>query len=205
MSLFEERSQITTRLTYRAVGSTTGQVEFLGADNSGEDFTGGATITSHVPHNYFGSGDIPIPKDKYDALNLAVEAQAGSDDTNGGKHMVHLPFAMSSVSFFHSIPGVPDGEDGIKLDACDLAKIYNGKVKKWNADAAILSKQNDAVKEILMSLTDDIFVSRRVEGSSSTSSITQVRTICNEQYLFLSTTKAHCCLHNPLSPIFGSS
>lgn len=200
MSLFEERSQISTRLTYRAVGSTTGQVEFLGKDNTGEELTGGATITSHVPHNYFGSGDIPISKEEYDALNLAVEAQDGSDDNNGGKHMVHLPFAMSSVSFFHSIPGVPDGKDGIKLDACDLAKIYNGKVNKWNADADILSKQNDEVKEILMNLTDDIFVARRVEGSSSTSSITQVRTICNEHCLLLSITKSHCCLRNSPNP-----
>jgi len=177
MSLFEERSLVTTRLTYRAVGSTTGQKEFLGKENTGEETVAGGlvTIDNHVPHNYFGAGDIPIKKEDYDALNDQVEAQDGMDASNGGKHFVHLPFAMSSVSFFHNIPGVPDGKDGIKLDACDLARIYNGKVQKWNSDEGILSKQNDAVKEILMNLTDDIFVSRRVEGSSSTKSITQVR------------------------------
>ena len=174
MSLFEERSQIMTRLTYRAVGSSTGQKEFLGAENDGYDARDPLVeINSHVPHNDFGAGDIPISKVAFEALNTAVELQDGMNNDNNGLHMVHLPFALSSVSFFHSIPGIERGEGGIKLDACDLARIYNGKVTQWN-DAEIISKQTEEIKEILLYIDEPIYVSRRVEGSSSTQSITQV-------------------------------
>ena len=87
--------------------------------------------------------------------------------------MVHLPFALSSVSFFINIPGIERGEGGLKLDACDLARIYNGKVSQWN-DAEIISKQTEDIKEILLNIEEPIHVSRRVEGSSSTKSVTQV-------------------------------
>ena len=66
MSLFEERSRVKTHLTYRAVGSSTGQAEFLGADNTddnGIDSAGNSVVlASHVPYNDFGAGDIPIKK-----------------------------------------------------------------------------------------------------------------------------------------------
>jgi ABC-type phosphate transport system substrate-binding protein len=173
MSLFEERSQIMTRLTYRAVGSSTGQKEFLGAANTGYELTNSTIeISSHVPHNDFGAGDIPISKAAFEELNKAVELQDGANNDNNGLHMVHLPFAMSSVSFFHNIPGIERGPEGIKLDACDLARIYNGKVSRWN-DAEIISKQTEMIQEILLDIDEPIFVSRRVEGSSSTQSITQ--------------------------------
>ena len=156
MSLFEERSQISTRLTYRAVGSSAGITEFLGVSNS------------HVPHNDFGSGDIPVPTAKYVALNAAVPAQTGN-----GKAMVHLPFAISSVSFFHNIPGVPDGEDGIKLSPCLLARIFNGETQRWSAPEVILENQH--LKRVLEATSDlPIYVARRVQGSSSTASVTQV-------------------------------
>jgi ABC-type phosphate transport system substrate-binding protein len=155
MSLFEERSQISTRLTYRAVGSSAGITEFLGVSNS------------HVPHNDFGSGDIPVPTAKYVALNAAVPAQTGN-----GKAMVHLPFAISSVSFFHNIPGVPDGEDGIKLSPCLLARIFNGETQRWSAPEVILENQH--LKRVLEATSDlPIYVARRVQGSSSTASVTQ--------------------------------
>jgi ABC-type phosphate transport system substrate-binding protein len=175
MSLFEERSQITTRLTYRAVGSSTGQKEFLGAENEGIDASRDdvVVINSHTPHSDFGAGDIPISKEAYDELNVAVALQDGMNSTNDGRHMVHLPFALSSVSFFINIPGIERGEGGLKLDACDLARIYNGKVSQWN-DAEIISKQTEDIKEILLNIEEPIHVSRRVEGSSSTKSVTQV-------------------------------
>jgi len=161
MSLFEERSQISTRLTYRAVGSSTGITEFLGVNNT--------AVGAHVPHNDFGSGDIPVPSDKYVALNAAVP---GATDQSA---MVHLPFAISSVSFFHNIPGVPDGEDGIHLSPCTLARIFNGELKKWS-DPEILGDNvdNASLQTILEDGDLPIFVARRVQGSSSTASVTQV-------------------------------
>lgn len=159
MSLFEERSRVATRLTYRAVGSSTGQAEFLGANNieAIED------VDHHVPHNDFGAGDIPIKKDDYNHLR-----------DNGNSGVAHLPFAMSSVSWFHNIPNVPDGEGGIKLDACLLARIFSGKISSW--DSPEILEENGHLKDVLKG---DIYVSRRVKGSSSTKSITQVRLCCD--------------------------
>lgn len=157
MSLFEERSQIMTRLTYRAVGSSTGQAEFLGKDKE----TGNI---SAITYNDFGAGDIPIKKSDWEAFNAATTPN----------NIVHLPFAMSSVSFFHNIPGVPDGEDGIKLDGCQLARIFDGRIRRWD-DSEIMENQNEKVKAALRQVKGEIFVGRRVEGSSSTKGITQVR------------------------------
>merc|ERR1719454_771072 len=44
MDLFEERAKVPLFMTYRAVGSSTGQAEFLGADNGNK------------PFNHFGAG-----------------------------------------------------------------------------------------------------------------------------------------------------
>jgi ABC-type phosphate transport system substrate-binding protein len=172
MSLFEERSQITTRLTYRAVGSSIGQQEFLGVNNSIQEPTNSSlTINSYAPHSDFGSGDIPISTTAYTALNAAVELQEGKIDNNFS-HMVHLPFAMSSVSFFHNIPGVPDGEKGLKLNPCLLARIFNGKIQQWDSQEII--DANEHIQDILREIKTPIYVARRVNGSSSTKSITEV-------------------------------
>lgn len=100
----------------------------------------------------------PLKKKDYDALNSA----AG----HGTANVAHLPFAMSSVSFFHNIPNVPDG--GINLDACLLARIFAGDIQEWDS-AEILEKNED----LRGTLKGKIFVARRVQGSSSTKSITQ--------------------------------
>lgn len=63
-------------MTYRGVGSSTGQAEFIG------------TITQ--PDNDFGSGDIPI-----DAEDFAL-FEEGS--------ILHLPIVIGAISFFHSVP-----------------------------------------------------------------------------------------------------
>mmetsp|Transcript_4677 Transcript_4677/g.8958 ORF Transcript_4677/g.8958 Transcript_4677/m.8958 type:complete len:520 (-) Transcript_4677:179-1738(-) len=182
MSLFEERSQITTRLTYRAIGSSAGQQEFLGVDNAmTEPGNPNITISSHAPHSDFGSGDIPISSADYDALNLAVESQEGGNSQNNGNHMVHLPYAMSSVSFFHNIPGVPDGDKGLKLSPCLLARIFNGKIQRWDSQEII--DENQHIEDILSEITSPIYVGRRSSGSSSTKSITEyLHATCSNEW-----------------------
>jgi len=165
MSLFMERSLVATRLTYRAVGSSTGQMEFLGVNNTDEN--SGEDPFQHVPHTHFGAGDIPVPSAAYKALN---------DATNEGEsNMLHLPFALSSISFFHSIPGVPNDDKGLKLNACLLARIFDGKITRWD-DSEILDV-NDHIEteltKVAMQSPNGIYVARRVHGSSSTSSITK--------------------------------
>ena len=166
MSLFMERSLVATRLTYRAVGSSTGQMEFLGVNNTDEN--SGEDPFQHVPHTHFGAGDIPVPSAAYKALN---------DATNEGEsNMLHLPFALSSISFFHSIPGVPNDDKGLKLNACLLARIFDGKITRWD-DSEILDV-NDHIEteltKVAMQSPNGIYVARHVHGSSSTSSITKV-------------------------------
>ena len=59
MDIIEERTKAPTHLTYRAVGSSTGQKEFLGASNG------------NVALNHFGSGDIPMTASRYAAVTGA--------------------------------------------------------------------------------------------------------------------------------------
>mmetsp|Transcript_16129 Transcript_16129/g.23621 ORF Transcript_16129/g.23621 Transcript_16129/m.23621 type:complete len:524 (-) Transcript_16129:47-1618(-) len=165
MSLFMERSLVATRLTYRAVGSSTGQMEFLGVNNTDEN--SGEDPFQHVPHTHFGAGDIPVPSAAYKALN---------DATNEGEsNMLHLPFALSSISFFHSIPGIPDNDKGLKLNSCLLARIFDGKITRWD-DPEILAlnvSRGGHLKEVASRTNSGIYVARRVHGSSSTASVTK--------------------------------
>jgi len=64
------------RMTYRGVGSGTGQDEFVG------------NVTH--PLSDFGSGDIPLPQEDYDLF------EANS--------ILHLPIVLGAISFFHSVP-----------------------------------------------------------------------------------------------------
>jgi ABC-type phosphate transport system substrate-binding protein len=146
MSLFNARTRDPIRMTYRAVGSSTGQAEFLGVNNTGS--------FAHVPHNDFGAGDIPVSTEKYNALNNAHD---------GSSQMVHLPFALSSVSFFYNLNGV----DEIDLDGCLLAKIFSRKITKWNDPELV------KINPSLSSIDKKITVCRRTKGSSSTKSITK--------------------------------
>ena len=118
----------------------------------------------YTAHTDFGAGDIPISKSKWEALN--------NSPTGGSSlKMVHLPFALSSVSFFYKLNGV--GE--IDLDGCLLAKIFKREITMWN-DPEIL-----ATNPSLLEKDVEITVCRRTYGSSSTKSITKVscRNKCN--------------------------
>jgi ABC-type phosphate transport system substrate-binding protein len=86
---------------------------------------------------------------------------------NAGKSFVTIPFQLGAISFFHNVPGVPDGK-ALDLQPCVLAKIFTRKIKTWD-HADILSSNPGfsppAGKEIT--------VVRRIYGSSSTSLISQ--------------------------------
>lgn len=76
MDLMQTQTKLPTKMTYRGVGSTTGQAEFVG------------NVT--LPDNDFASGDIPISAEDYDLF------PAGS--------IIHLPIVLGAISFFHSVP-----------------------------------------------------------------------------------------------------
>eukprot|EP00587_Corethron_hystrix_P005665 CAMPEP_0113314154 /NCGR_PEP_ID=MMETSP0010_2-20120614/10322_1 /TAXON_ID=216773 ORGANISM="Corethron hystrix, Strain 308" /NCGR_SAMPLE_ID=MMETSP0010_2 /ASSEMBLY_ACC=CAM_ASM_000155 /LENGTH=443 /DNA_ID=CAMNT_0000170371 /DNA_START=216 /DNA_END=1547 /DNA_ORIENTATION=- /assembly_acc=CAM_ASM_000155 len=146
MDMFNDRSKLPIRMTYRAVGSGTGQYEFIGEQNG------------FVPYNDFGAGDIPISTADYNKLVV---------DNN--KEIIHVPFVIGAVNFFHSVSGfdVEDDEAGLNLSACTLAKIFKREIKTWNHEEIV--KENPQMAGI----SQDIHVVHRMNGSSSTASITK--------------------------------
>ena len=146
----EEQIRVPARLTYRAVGSGTGISEFLG-----KDIPKDSGINTFEAYNDWGSGDIPIDSEDLTTWN------------NAGIEFVQLPFVLSAVSFFHSIPGVPNGQGGLNMTACLLARVFDGDIKTWDhEDIAAINPSLKVPKEY------PIYVGRRVLGSSSTYSIT---------------------------------
>ena len=108
-------------MTYRAVGSGTGQAEFVG---QAED--------SYKSYNHFGSGDIPMTAENYKTL------------TDNGRTMLHVPFAIGAVSFFHSVPGLDMGHNKLNLTGCLLAQIFQLNITTWSdpgeADVAMMKR-----------------------------------------------------------------
>lgn len=160
MGLLEEEAKYPLHLTYRAVGSSTGQKEFVG-DAS----------TAYEPYNHFGSGDIPMTADRFQALQ------------ENSKEMLHVPFVLGAISFFHSVPGVPQGKRGLNLTACLLAKIFQRNITTWDHSEIL------AVNPELLTLSpnaagQNIEVVHRVLGSSSTAGATEyMQTACPDVWV----------------------
>ena len=125
------------RMTYRAVGSSTGQAEFIG--------------DGILSDNMFGSGDIPMSQDKYDAFPV--------------ESFFHLPVVLGAITFFHS---APTGETKLNLSACTLAKILKREITDWGDQEIMKANPN-----LVLPSSAPITVAHRVKGSSSTASITQ--------------------------------
>mmetsp|Transcript_38681 Transcript_38681/g.78899 ORF Transcript_38681/g.78899 Transcript_38681/m.78899 type:complete len:472 (-) Transcript_38681:238-1653(-) len=162
MQSFMDRAKLPVRLTYRAVGSSTGQWEFQGVNNTG--------VGAYVPHNDFGAGDIPISSSKYEAMK------------DKGIGIVHLPFVLGAISLFHNIPGVPDGPGGLNMTSCLLAKIFKREITYWD-DEEIVNNNNENLPNLLPYKNFPIKVARRVLGSSSTASVTEyLHTGCQAEW-----------------------
>jgi len=154
MSLFEARAKPAVRMTYRAVGSSNGQFDFMGADQGWEAF------------NDFGSGDMPFSKDKYDDMRA------------NGVTPIHVPFALGAMSFFHNVPSDVQPSGGVRLDACTLADIFNGKVTTWDDDAVL-----DLNPGFAPPSGEEIVVYHRTFGSSTTKGITTyLRAACPDRW-----------------------
>ena len=143
MGLLTDRAKLPMRMTYRAVGSSTGQKEFNGDDRSG-----------HRAYNHFGAGDIPMTSSRYASI------------TGSGRTMVHVPFAMGAIGVFHSVPSSEVGGPAIDLDGCLLAKIFSRQITRWEDPE--LRAANPS-----MTAVGDIRVYHRVRGSSSTAGFTE--------------------------------
>ena len=92
----------------------------------------------------FGASDAPLTDEQF--------AAAESD-------VLHVPVTLGAVSVAYNLPGV---NEGLKLSADALSKIYLGTIKKWN-DPAIAQINPD------VQLPDtDVAVVHRSDGSGTT-------------------------------------
>eukprot|EP00545_Synedropsis_sp_CCMP1620_P002970 CAMPEP_0119003742 /NCGR_PEP_ID=MMETSP1176-20130426/739_1 /TAXON_ID=265551 /ORGANISM="Synedropsis recta cf, Strain CCMP1620" /LENGTH=507 /DNA_ID=CAMNT_0006955367 /DNA_START=80 /DNA_END=1603 /DNA_ORIENTATION=+ len=137
-------------MTYRAVGSSTGILDFMG-----DDVDDNGTVAVSVPRNDFGSGDVPVPTADYNTL------------TSRNIEMVHLPVVLGAISLFHSVPNVPK----LNLNSCLIGQIFNRVITDWTHEDIVALNPN--IKEQIGSDSYPITVGRRKEGSSSTASFTK--------------------------------
>lgn len=147
MDMFQASSKADISITYRAVGSGTGQKEF--SQKAAGDFS--------APLTDFGSGDIPMPNDLYTSIGATTGIGGGL------RGMVHVPFSLGAIGVFHSVPPAAVGSEGLKLSACVLAKIFSGQVTTW--DHADIKAENPSLS---VPAGTPIKVGRRTLGSSST-------------------------------------
>lgn len=105
MDILSSRSKVPLRLTYRAVGSSTGQSDFK----------------VYPPVVDFACGDIPLNKEVYKNISEI-----------DGHQVLHIPFALGTISVFANIPGF---RGSVKLSPCNLARIYMLDIKNWNHPA----------------------------------------------------------------------
>ncbi|GAB5359295.1 hypothetical protein AAMO2058_000532000 [Amorphochlora amoebiformis] len=145
MDLFEERGKQNVRMTYRAVGSSTGQFEFSGSTNNNQSLSD------------FGAGDIPMTQSNYDRVTIG-----------GGRTMLHVPFAVGAIAIFHNVPSAQLGGNPLFLTGCLLARIFRRNITMWD-DPAILFL-NPTLK---VPANTNILVGHRTLGSSSTAGTTE--------------------------------
>jgi len=106
------QAKLPIRMTYRAVGSSTGQAEFIG--------------NGTVSDNMFGSGDIPFSAENYAQFE---------ENT-----ILHLPILLGAIAFFHSAP--TGEKERLNLSPCILAKIFRRKVTDWGDDEIMQANPN---------------------------------------------------------------
>mmetsp|Transcript_15540 Transcript_15540/g.29320 ORF Transcript_15540/g.29320 Transcript_15540/m.29320 type:complete len:910 (+) Transcript_15540:52-2781(+) len=140
MKQMEHRARAPLLLTYRAVGSSTGQKEFTGQASSG-----------WASYNHFGAGDIPMTTERFDSM----AAQ--------GITMLHLPFALSAIGIFHSVPGA----SSLQLPDCLLARVFGGDITTWDHPDILAVNPGLSVPA-----GELIKVGHRTAGSSSTTGLT---------------------------------
>ena len=144
MDILEERTQNAIKMTYRGVGSSTGQLDFKNN------------------HNHFGAGDIPFKttntKDGYVNVDYTT--------VNAATPFYHIPFQLGAIGIFHSVPDSAGKK--VDLDGCVLAKIFSRQIKFW--DHADIKKLNPTLS---IPANTPIKVATRTSGSSSTSLTTQ--------------------------------
>ena len=151
MEEIQARSKLPLRLSYRSVGSSVGLKEFINERNP------------TTPAADFGSAEIPLATEDWQAFK----------DQN--VTVLQIPTLFGAVSFFHSVPGIPN----LNLTSCLLARIFTRDIKDW-AHPDIreinpgLTRMFEEENQNSLGASLRIRVATREEGASNTNAITEV-------------------------------
>ncbi|MEW5318296.1 MAG: hypothetical protein WDW38_009529 [Sanguina aurantia] len=145
--LFMSRTKPAVDITYRSVGTAVGVFEFLGNTSS----------NSTAPYADFSTGDMPLTLATYNSLTVARNLS-----------VMQIPMLLATVSFFHTVPGVGGGSNGLSLLPCTLARIYAGIITTW--DNAEILASNPLIASIIPPGTP-IVALRRSKASGSTAAV----------------------------------
>ena len=151
METLTEQSSVPVHMTYRSVGSGQGMTEFAAQFSAADPVATGMAV--------FGSGDIPVSNELFNEITAA------------GGGMYHLPVLTGAVSFFHSVPDITEETGPLKLNACIISQIYTLDITSWGDDQITALNPDLSMR----ARQTDISVARRLNGSSSTQSMTEVR------------------------------
>jgi phosphate transport system substrate-binding protein len=95
----------------------------------------------------FGASDAPLSPDQFSACNGCIQ----------------IPWALAATSVFYNLPGV---KNLLHMDGPTLAKIFMGKITKWNDPA--IAKLNPGVNLPSTAIT----IAHRSDGSGTTFNFT---------------------------------
>mmetsp|Transcript_17896 Transcript_17896/g.50051 ORF Transcript_17896/g.50051 Transcript_17896/m.50051 type:complete len:495 (+) Transcript_17896:163-1647(+) len=102
MDTMQTRAKPAAVLTYRSVGSGSGQIDLA--------------TSADVSKSDFSCGDYPLSNEKW------LSSQ-------GNNPVLHIPLFVGTISIFAKIPGI---SEAVKLSPCPLVKIFSGDITKWN-------------------------------------------------------------------------
>eukprot|EP00967_Tisochrysis_lutea_P058324 scaffold74128_cov18-Tisochrysis_lutea.AAC.1 len=118
-------------LYYRAIGSGGGQDESTGNHEVGFLFLCDLMpyrhddACSYNPWNNFGVSDVPLSTAVWKIIHKdSIVAARGKP--------IQVPYGLSAMSFFVSIPQIALPEGKMRLTPCDIVKIFTGKVTSWS-------------------------------------------------------------------------
>jgi ABC-type phosphate transport system substrate-binding protein len=154
MDKLEERATTPVRMTYRSIGSGSGEKDWANNEKEGG----------------FASTDYGLDP----ASTVQPVSGAGNYFTNHPNGFLQVPFQLGAVSFFHNIPGIKTGE--LKLSPCTVAKIWTNQITSWD--------HADIAADAGMTLpAERIKFVYRSNGSSSTYGVKgYMRAACPEVY-----------------------
>lgn len=109
MSLLRDRAKVPISIGFRAVGTMTGLIEFIGDP-----------ARNYEPYVHFGIGESVLTTAEHEML------------VNANVEVIQVPLVLSVLGFYHSVPGITPQTGPMNLSACLLAQIYQGKISKWN-------------------------------------------------------------------------